>query len=65
MLKHCPFCGNKPILKSDNRYPRPERERITAYEVVCANPECIIYMADNRYYVSPEMATEAWNRRAK
>lgn len=64
-LKPCPFCGKRPLLKSDNRYPRPECERITAYEVVCQNIDCIIYWADNVYYTTPDEAIEAWNRRAK
>ena len=64
-LKPCPFCGRKPIIKSDNRYPRPERERITAYEVICKNYDCIIYNADNKYYRTEEEAKNAWNRRAE
>ena len=63
-LKPCPFCGRMPILKSDNRYPRPECERITAYEVVCQNSDCIIYYADKYYFRTPQEAATAWNRRA-
>lgn len=62
-LKLCPFCGCRPILKSDARYPRPERERVTAYEVVCTNMDCIIYDADNRYFLKEKDAIDAWNRR--
>lgn len=64
-LKPCPFCGEMPLLKSDNRYPRLKYcERITAYEVVCQNIDCIIYYADNVYYRTPDEAIGAWNRRA-
>lgn len=63
-LKPCPFCGHKPLVKSDNRYPRPECERITAYEVVCENVDCVIYYADNKYFRTAKQAIEAWNRRA-
>lgn len=62
-LKPCPFCGCRPILKSDVRYPRPERERVTAYEVVCTNMDCIIYDADDRYFLKAQDAIDAWNRR--
>lgn len=64
-LKSCPFCGKMPIIKSDNRYPRPECERVTAYEVICNNYDCIIYNADNKYYRTEEEAIMAWNRRAE
>ena len=63
-LKPCPFCGKPALIKSDNRYPRPERERITAYEVICTNYDCIIYNCDNNYFRSPKEAMDAWNRRA-
>lgn len=61
-LKPCPFCGSGVFLKIDNRYP--QGERVTAYEVVCTNYECVIYNADNTYFLTPEAAVEAWNRRA-
>ena len=64
-LKSCPFCGKRPILKADDRYPRPERERITAYEVVCDNSDCIIYRADNVYFRTEQEAIDKWNRRAE
>lgn len=63
-LKSCPFCGRMPTLQSDNRYPRPKCERVTAYEVICSNYDCIIYNADNKYYLTPSKAVKAWNRRA-
>ena len=63
-LKPCPFCGRIPTLQSDNRYPRPKCERVTAYEVVCNNYNCIIYNADYKYYLTPSKAVKAWNRRA-
>ena len=64
-LKPCPFCGERPILKADDRYPRPERERITAYEVVCDNSDCIIYRADNVYLRTEQEAIDKWNKRAE
>ena len=63
-LKPCPFCGGEATLKWDTRYPRPDCNRIVAFEVVCINSECIIYNADDVYFYTPEEAIEAWNRRA-
>lgn len=62
-LKPCPFCGKMPILKTDTRYPRPEREARKAYEVVCQNWECIIGFVDDKYKLSEQEAIDAWNRR--
>lgn len=63
-LKPCPFCGSVPKMQQDGRYPRPKCERIDAFEVVCTNWDCIIGGVDNHYYLSPEKAAKAWNRRA-
>ena len=41
-LRPCPFYGQEPKLQTDFRFPRPERERTKAYEVVCQNSDCII-----------------------
>lgn len=64
VIKSCPFCGEMPFLKTDTRYPRPEREPRQAYEVVCQNWECIIGFVDEKYKLSAKEAIEAWNRRA-
>lgn len=63
ILKPCPFCGSKPVMKSDYRYPRPSCKRLKAYEVVCQNYDCIIYNADNSYELTPKAAVEKWNKR--
>lgn len=63
ILKPCPFCGSKPVMKSDYRYPRPSCKRLKAYEVVCQNYDCIIYNADNNYELTPKAAVEKWNKR--
>lgn len=64
VLKPCPFCGSRPVLQSDIRYPRPECEPRTAYEVVCKNWDCIIGYVDDHYKLTAREAIEAWNRRA-
>lgn len=63
-LRPCPFCGSRPVLQTDTRYPRPECEPRKAYEVVCKNWDCVIYMADARYKLNRQEAIDAWNRRA-
>ena len=63
-LKPCPFCGSRPVLQTDTRYPRPECEPRKAYEVVCKNWDCIIGYVDERYRLTEQEAIEAWNRRA-
>ena len=62
-LRPCPFCGKQVFLKTDARYQ--SGNEITAYEVVCMNPECIIYKCDNKYYRSENQAFQAWNRRTE
>ena len=63
-LKPCPFCGGKAVLKRDVRYPRPARNARRAYEVICVNRGCIIYNADNTYYLVKRDAINIWNKRA-
>lgn len=63
-LLPCPFCGQQPRLQTDFCFPRPERERTKAYEVVCQNPDCIIGRVDERYRLSEREIVELWNRRA-
>lgn len=65
-LLPCPFCWKPATIKQDVRYPRSGRyegKAVTAYEPVCTNPFCIIYMADNKYFLSKRKAAEAWNDR--
>ena len=59
----CPFCGRDPVLQKDQRYPRPTCEVVDAYEVICNTPGCVIYHADNRYFLDPLEAIERWNAR--
>lgn len=63
-LKPCPFCGQIPKLQEDFRFPRPERERTRAYEVVCQNFDCIIGNVDARYRLTKREIVDLWNRRA-
>ena len=66
-LKPCPFCGGKVEIKQDTRYPRSGKykdEAVKAYEVICPNYDCIIYNADNKYFLTEEEAAKAWNSRA-
>ena len=63
-LKPCPFCGEAPIVQRDVRYPRPRRTAKQAWEIICDNPECIIFDADTRYFLRCSDAIAAWNTRA-
>ena len=65
-LKPCPFCGGEARLKTDFRWPRYGKfagQRVQAFEVVCDNADCIIYNADNKYFLNENRAIKAWNRR--
>ena len=62
-LKPCPFCGGKAVLQIDVRYPRPQREPRRAYEVFCVNNACVLYKADDKYFLNRKKAVEAWNTR--
>ena len=63
-LKPCPFCGEKPLLETDVRWPDNSRNAVTAYFVICKNYNCPIYHADNTWYKTGEKAREEWNKRA-
>ena len=66
--KPCPFCGYLPSIQHDSRWPRSgphEGERVDAFEVVCLTDDCVIYHADNVYFLTEEDAIKAWNRRAE
>lgn len=66
--KPCPFCGSFPSIQKDSRWPRSgphEGERVDAFEIVCLNSDCVIYHADNVYFLTAEDAVKAWNRRAE
>lgn len=62
----CPFCGREPALQKDIRYPRSslDGKPKDAYEVVCNTYDCILYHVDNNYWLKPESAIKAWNKRA-
>lgn len=65
-LKPCPFCGKMPEIQNDTRWPRYGKnagKSVNAFEVVCKNTDCIIYGADNVYFLTKEKAVGAWNRR--
>ncbi len=62
-LKPCPFCGEKPIVKKSNRFPRPACNRVDGYTIVCQNLNCIGYNADAWYELSEKKAMAAWNTR--
>ncbi len=61
--KPCPFCGGKPYMQYDIRYPRPKCEPTQAYEVFCSNEKCIMYRQDGVYYLEKKEALNAWNGR--
>lgn len=59
----CPFCGEKAYIKKDTRYPRPECRRVNAFEPVCVNRDCLLFLVDNKYFLTPEEARDKWNDR--
>lgn len=63
-LKPCPFCGGDAKIQKDMRFPKNRDFGVWAYEAVCTNADCIIYNADNQYFLSEIEAIAAWNRRA-
>ena len=56
LLKPCPFCGGKAILKKPGR-------RSLSYWAKCAGEKCQVHPQTD-YKYTPEEAIEAWNRRA-
>lgn len=61
----CPFCGQKPELQQDKRYPNHCNRAKDAYCVVCDTIGCPAYRADNTYFLSAQAAIKKWNKRAK
>ena len=64
-LKPCPFCKIKPMMKKTKRWPNAAKykgESIDAYTVVCVNIRCLIYDADNQYYLNKYKAFKAWQK---
>lgn len=62
-LKNCPFCGGVAKIQKDIRFPKNMSKGITAYEPVCTNHKCPIYMSDGKYYRTKSEAISAWNTR--
>ena len=65
-LKSCPFCGRKPLLLRELRYPLNEEmlKKKETYRIACVNPECCIYKGSElKYYSTAEDAINTWNRR--
>ena len=62
-LKPCPFCGSEAKVQKDIRWPHYSRYGVNGYEIVCTNFDCIIYHADNQWYLTEEDAIDAWNSR--
>ena len=65
-LKPCPFCGTKPTLQVDKRYPKWTQNTglpVDGYAVVCNSYWCPIYHADNTWFTTVETAIEKWNER--
>lgn len=63
-LKPCPFCGGAASIQRDVRYPGRSNGR-KAFEVLCLNPDCVIYRADNKYFFTKKEAVAAWNKRVE
>ena len=61
VLKPCPFCGGKAVLKETYKYIGLGKS-IPQYYVKCGNSECCLYVATcNRD--TEEEAVEIWNMR--
>ena len=60
-LKVCPFCGGQPkIVKG---FEGIDEDEVETFEVVCTNPDCIIYNGYSRSRYSREAAKLLWNNR--
>lgn len=63
-LASCPFCGAKPEIVKDRRYPG-NSQGIWGYHVECTNDDCILYRCDNKYFRLMREAVAAWNERCE
>ena len=63
-VKPCPFCGQKPVIQRDFRYPGNRSTPVRAYTVICTTSRCPIEEADNTYFLTKKEAILAWNTRA-
>jgi ssDNA-binding Zn-finger/Zn-ribbon topoisomerase 1 len=53
-LKPCPFCGAIPLVKISTT---------GRYFVACHNKQCLAQVLTSTFYVKPESAIAAWNKR--
>lgn len=61
-LRVCPFCGNKPQIKSHQ--PFYTDSEITDYEIFCDGPCEMKTVSTGKYTIPIERAIQAWNERA-
>lgn len=60
-LKPCPFCGGEAIINTERRHSGTAEKFCF---IGCRTSGCIASIHSmNRYYLTPEEAVEAWNRR--
>lgn len=65
-LKICPFCGRKPLMLHEQRYPMDggALKKKNTYRIACVNPECCMYKGSElKYYPTEEEAINIWNGR--
>jgi hypothetical protein len=60
-LKLCPFCGSEPKIVAGTEYVG-DIEKDT-FNVVCTNPECIIFDGYGRSFYTLANTKDAWNDR--
>jgi len=53
-LKPCPFCGTIPSVRTSTS---------GRYYVMCHEEKCLMHVVTSTYYVKPESAIAAWNKR--
>ena len=62
-LKPCPFCGGEAEIRKWRRWLDFPTDMVDGYEAFCVNPDCIIYHADDKWYMTEAEAIEAWSTR--
>ncbi|MGI6635843.1 MAG: Lar family restriction alleviation protein [Christensenellales bacterium] len=63
--KPCPFCGGEPMMQKSRRWPADSNNAVNGYVVICVESDCLIFRADNKYYLTEQEAIQKWNERTE